>query len=450
MDTRSIEAELAQKYNYKRLPSGLSHQMRKIYRINLPDFLSIDGDYDPLYTSNGSLICNGYRRIVIGDYGAFIEFDATEATKNLIIQPGQEYRIMDPNYSKNVKYHWYTIPDGSQIKIYHQIRRVSYADYVPGKYYVSPHEVRKGYPMKKVLFTHIDMDGSGSEIMVRKYFPDIEVHRVDYGFDTKPENRRIMAEADMIVFTDISVTRDTAELLESTRQYGKNLILLDHHESAYQNLHDLGYSWIKIDQARSGALLTYQFFHDLNPAALEGYEELAELISDYDLWRHVYVKSRMLQFLWSDNADYFVNRFLENPKVEFDPYETEVISKSMTALDESYKLAVDSLKILTDCEGLKFGLVGSIGLLSSLAADRLMKEYPDLVYLVIINKKGSLSFRSLNYEVRKIAEAMGGGGHPLASGAAIPEGLIDIQSSVINRRWIKYDLSSKLGVIPPK
>lgn len=122
--------------------------------------------------------------------------------------------------------------------------------------------------MKAVLFTHIDLDGYGSRIMVQKWLPDIMVKHVDYGFDTLPENRKLMAEADLIIFTDISVSRETAELLEQTRKNGKKILLLDHHQSAYDNLHDLGYEWIHIDQSKSGALLAYEWFRGLNPVAL--------------------------------------------------------------------------------------------------------------------------------------------------------------------------------------
>ena len=71
-----------------------------------------------------------------------IEFSTSPYS--FIIKPGQEYRIDDERYSKNVKYHWLTINDNSDVKIYHQMRTVAYADYLPDKYYVSVHEVLVG------------------------------------------------------------------------------------------------------------------------------------------------------------------------------------------------------------------------------------------------------------------------------------------------------------------
>lgn len=111
---------------------------------NVPRDLFINGANNRLLcTKKDTVFCSGYTRIVIGDYGAFIEIAPNQMYKaHLIVKPGQEYRINDPKYSKNVKYHWYTINDDSDIKIYHQQRKVAYADYLPGMYYVSPHEIR--------------------------------------------------------------------------------------------------------------------------------------------------------------------------------------------------------------------------------------------------------------------------------------------------------------------
>jgi len=141
MNTLHVEANLAKQYGYRPLPHTLSNQYRQFYKENIPDFLDINGSTMTLRTINGSPICSGYDRIVIGDYGAFIEFSKEQIASPYIIQPGQEYRINDPKYSKNVKYIWLTIDDGSNIKIYEQKRKVTYADYKPKKYYISVHEV---------------------------------------------------------------------------------------------------------------------------------------------------------------------------------------------------------------------------------------------------------------------------------------------------------------------
>lgn len=139
MDTRNLEASLAERYKYHKLTPQLSEEMRQLYELNIPSFLSTS---QPLYSSAGTLICSSFNRVVIGDYGAFVEFSSTQANRDAFcIAPGQEYRL-EERY-KNCKYIWLTIPDSSNVKIYYQKHTVAYADYIPGMYYVSVHEVFK-------------------------------------------------------------------------------------------------------------------------------------------------------------------------------------------------------------------------------------------------------------------------------------------------------------------
>ena len=137
MDTRGVEAALAKKYGYKPLPAELSSKYRSYFKENIPEFLNVDGG--KMLSADGVLLCYTYDRIVIGDYGAFIEF--SKPALPLECMPGQEYRMYDSRYKDKVKYDWLTT-EKHITKVYHQKRTVKYADYKVGKYYVSVHEVR--------------------------------------------------------------------------------------------------------------------------------------------------------------------------------------------------------------------------------------------------------------------------------------------------------------------
>jgi hypothetical protein len=125
------------------LNKQLSEEVRQKYINNLPIGLNIEGDIGfSIYSLEGTLIASGYNRIVVGDYGAFIEFDKTQVIRDsLKVKQGEEYRIKDPNYSERVKYYWFTAKDKSNIKVYYQKRTVTYADYRPEMFYVSPYEI---------------------------------------------------------------------------------------------------------------------------------------------------------------------------------------------------------------------------------------------------------------------------------------------------------------------
>lgn len=128
--------QLVEQYKYKKLPLEISQRCRDIYLKNIPTNLSVDGGNE-IYTLKGTLIAKQYERIVIGDYGAFIEINSPELNK-LQTQIGEEYR---QRQEYNAKYEWLTINDGSNIKIYYQKHPVNYADYIPNKYYISVYEV---------------------------------------------------------------------------------------------------------------------------------------------------------------------------------------------------------------------------------------------------------------------------------------------------------------------
>lgn len=126
---KKIDA-LVKEFKYKPLTKELSNKVRNFYKQFIPTFLNEFGDNNKLYSSSGTLITNGYERIVIGDYGAYVEFNDLQANDSEFeIKSGEEYRVFDNHYSKSVKYIWLTINDSSNIKIYKQNKTVKYADY---------------------------------------------------------------------------------------------------------------------------------------------------------------------------------------------------------------------------------------------------------------------------------------------------------------------------------
>ena len=68
-----FQEKLADKYKYRPLSIEVSEICREAYIKNIPIDLNIIGDNIPLYTLEGTKICTAYDRIVVGDYGAFVE-----------------------------------------------------------------------------------------------------------------------------------------------------------------------------------------------------------------------------------------------------------------------------------------------------------------------------------------------------------------------------------------
>lgn len=136
--------KLGKRLNHKKINANDAFHLKEKYKELIPKNLNINGDENlKLYTSEGTHISNGYDRIVIGDYGPFIEFSKEKIVRNNIkVKKGEEFRIKDPNFINEVKYIWLTAKDASDIKIYYQKRTVKYADYKEEMFYISPFEIK--------------------------------------------------------------------------------------------------------------------------------------------------------------------------------------------------------------------------------------------------------------------------------------------------------------------
>lgn len=134
---------LVSRFKYRKLTPSMSAKSQDLYRETIPDHLNVEGSSTPLFSTGGTFLLSGYDRIVIGDYGAYVEFSEEHALPEFYhLEPGQEFRA--DFSSLNVKYVWLTPADGHPCKIYKQLKKVDYADYLPGKYYVSVFEVNLG------------------------------------------------------------------------------------------------------------------------------------------------------------------------------------------------------------------------------------------------------------------------------------------------------------------
>lgn len=95
-------------------------------------------------THSGLLVAVGYRRLVIGQRGAYIEFNDEHIEHDKLTVPeDQKYRFSG-DWPDKVFYFEYRTIDESNVMVYHQNQYVGYADYKPGFYYISPADLEWG------------------------------------------------------------------------------------------------------------------------------------------------------------------------------------------------------------------------------------------------------------------------------------------------------------------
>ena len=121
-------------YYYKPFDPQRSRLLRAYYRSQLPASLHETGDiFFTVQNRFGTKISRGYHRIVVGDYGAYLELsDEMVYHANL--------RLKFATGIGN-KYNWLVTKDAEQTKVYEQLGRVRYADYRPNCFYVAPGDI---------------------------------------------------------------------------------------------------------------------------------------------------------------------------------------------------------------------------------------------------------------------------------------------------------------------
>lgn len=126
---------LSDEYKYKAYDGNIVIQ--DIFRLclnerGIPEVP--DKKYNIIHKETDLLIAGGYERVVFGKYGAFIEISSDDINKNVITKSAkQRFR----ERLTNRKYDHYTINwYRDNIKIYHQLKGVSYADYRVGYFYI--------------------------------------------------------------------------------------------------------------------------------------------------------------------------------------------------------------------------------------------------------------------------------------------------------------------------
>lgn len=88
---------------------------------------------EPLFTSTGWKITNGYFRVEFGGRGPYVEFNAEDVS----------YGAFQLTGNRHLYYSEYRTPDAAYVKIYCQKLAVSYARYQPGSYYVDLLDVHR-------------------------------------------------------------------------------------------------------------------------------------------------------------------------------------------------------------------------------------------------------------------------------------------------------------------
>ena len=202
--------------------------------------------------------------------------------------------------------------------------------------------------------------------------------------------------------------------------------MVDHHKTAREELVDLPTNVeVKFDMNKSGATMSWEFFHNEEPP------KLLQYIEDRDIWKWTMEESRefsegLSAALEDNNLEDFDRLFKEGEEgIERMKYEGRILLKAKNnKLDALVnKISKYTEDYLADINGKTMIVVNFADPVDvSDLGNKIVKTtgYPAAMYY-IENREGKLSFRSDEKAgpIDHIARSLGGGGHPMASGASV-------------------------------
>lgn len=308
--------------------------------------------------------------------------------------------------------------------------------------------------MKKFkIITHKDLDGVGCGVLARCIFRKqyVFVKFVDYTDVNQVVKDSLTKENwDHIFITDISINKETAELID--KNYPGKVNLIDHHPDL-DWLND-GYEWAQVTPGTpnrkntpSGTSLFYEFLKSkINIVENKRMVEFVENVRRYDtyIWKNIFndkEPKKLNDYLgivgFFSFMDEMVERILINDSLlsdkaimllEYKEKEIEMYVKT--------KNKTISKRII---DGFVVGYVFAEQYHSELG-NRLMELNEDLDLVVILDlSRKKISIRSLDGKGVNCTDVAKkwykGGGHELASGSQIPDMLYSAIKSMLFRSY---------------
>ena len=293
---------------------------------------------------------------------------------------------------------------------------------------------------KRVAYIgNADLDSISAKILVQHFGLPCDKHFiVEYDIFEHQEELDKLLEYDELMFVDFSPDENFADqLLDHPEIHWK---VFDHHES-HKFLLDLPPSdqyEIHIDMDEVGTSLFFREFiiprfKDIKPIVYR----FVELVKGYDgwqidtpIWEEALSLNRLCYKQYNFNAsdaessfDLFVYKQTRKLRIADEWFwtkmEKELIDQARQREEDVLSESRKKLQIRKDSRGSMFGLFSAKSKIS-LTCHALLRENPELDYIICINTwggiTGKLSFRSRDFNLHQLCFAAG---HTVASGGQL-------------------------------
>jgi len=279
-------------------------------------------------------------------------------------------------------------------------------------------------------------DGFAAALCVwRKYGDSYEYVPVQYGQDPPPVKGR------KVVIVDFSYPR---EVLLKMKERAESLLVLDHHQTAEQDLK--GLPFCVFDNTKSGAMLAWEAYSVLPPPML------IRFVQDRDLWKweldNTKAVSAGLRLLPMDFQVW-------NDYIEDESLIEELVREGEVVLRYQEKCVQENVRkaTRTSMAGYDVPIVNCTHLISETVGE-LAKDEPFAVGYFDTGDKRVFNLRSdeNGVDVSEIAKRFGGGGHIHAAGFTVPRPDFGHPQETGERgcevKWINASVWADPGRIP--
>ena len=263
--------------------------------------------------------------------------------------------------------------------------------------------------MKRILITHIDLDGAGVAILFKKHYPDIEVEYHNY--DTIDEVAQKLLDNkdnyDKIFFADITPSEHIGKQMLDDPKF----TLIDHHITREYLIGRPFY-----DTEFCATFLTAAYFQPMD----NKYNDFIRAVDAYDTWK-LNSPYRLLGLQLNLLFDYYkMDKFVEEFSDMRDINRNEeIVIEVLSKIERDYlSEKLNQGKIKTDKYNNTYFEIhvtekgAHIGLLVDDA------RFPEeCKYIKVINFNDmAVGLYSKEFDVSEIARSRGGGGHANAAG----------------------------------
>lgn len=281
----------------------------------------------------------------------------------------------------------------------------------------------------KLHCTHIDLDGIGCAVLTKLVDSEIQHAFLNYDTIDGVVDNLPYSDIEWFLLSDLMVTdKKLIQKLQNPCLFPKTTqeerLIIDHHLSATGNIDLLSQTFrTYFDTTKSATLLVYETFADVLPSQAKHF---AYIVNDWDMWEKKMPESDDFQWLLNSvysipdkrNTTTLMNNFLY--WIQYGDFTTgakSLISEAKDRYKYDLSAARETIKDV-EMEGMTFRFCWASRSVSRIADDLGGKK----IVMIIFDSYGQAHFRTQmgnNFDVSKMAELFGGGGHTSAAGAGI-------------------------------